>query len=219
MRLKGRDYKCPRDRLVQCDQLGLVFLGEGDEVSISAAIRAATPVRPLSSGRLVVGEEEMGLVQGYQHSPQNTGRIRHRHRACGSLHGDAYESQLGNGGGQQSRLSVIPDPGKPAGRLVMSHMITPSPRHQDIYIEKIVHGNSASSSRTEAVVRGANSGRAENTRAPVCSQRTRRGALPEELVPVARRRRYSETVRPSSLARRLISRASSSLTLKVIVFT
>jgi len=55
--------------------------------------------------------------------------------------------------------------------------------------------------------------------APVCLQRTRRGFRAPGIGALARRRRYSETLRPSLLARVRIRRASSSVTLNVIVFT
>ncbi len=53
--------------------------------------------------------------------------------------------------------------------------------------------------------------------APVCLQRTRRGFCGPGSTTLARRRRYSETLTPSFLAWARIRRASSSVTLNVIV--
>jgi hypothetical protein len=99
----------------------------------------------------------------------------------------------------------------------MIHMIGPTPGDKHIHVEKVLHGKSASSSRTDSVVSGAWFSNAAKISAPVRGQRIRRGALLTGGSALERRRKYSETLNPSFLACLRISRASSSVTLNVIV--
>jgi len=102
----------------------------------------------------------------------------------------------------------------------MLGMIRPSPSDQNVHIEQEFHqGKSTSISRTPRVVSGAVPGELSKIIAPVNSQRTRRSVPADGVVPVALRRRYSDRVVRSAFAKERIIRASSSLTLKVMVFT
>jgi hypothetical protein len=67
------------------------------------------------------------------------------------------------------------------------------------------------------VVSGAWSPGAEKIIAPVCGQRIRLGFREPDIEPLDLRRRYSETLIRSFLARSRINLASSAVTLKVIV--
>src|SRR5947209_3221029 len=99
----------------------------------------------------------------------------------------------------------------------MLDVIGPAPGDENAYIQEKFHGKSARSSRTFSVVNGAWFSGAAKIIAPVRAQRTRPGLRELEAAPLARRRRYSETLTRSCLARDRIKRASSSLTLNVIV--
>ena len=99
----------------------------------------------------------------------------------------------------------------------MVDVIGPTPGHEDADIQKECHGKSESSARTDSVVSGGWLSGAAKIIAPVCGQRTRRGLRETGSEALARRRRYSETLIPSFLARDRIRRASSSVTLNVIV--
>jgi hypothetical protein len=101
----------------------------------------------------------------------------------------------------------------------MFRMVGPAPRQQHVYVEQVSHGKSASISRTDSVLSGGRSARGAKIIAPVYLHLIRAGAGPAVLRPVERRRRYSERVIFSRLARERIRRASSSLTLKDNVFT
>jgi hypothetical protein len=101
----------------------------------------------------------------------------------------------------------------------MIDMISPAPCHKHIDVEKISHGKSASSSRTESVDSGERSAFAAKIIAPVCLHLVRRsvGGLVLE-ARQACRRKYCDRVNFSRFARERINRASSSVTLKLIVF-
>src|SRR5712691_13175544 len=99
----------------------------------------------------------------------------------------------------------------------MVDVIGPTPGDQDVDIQEVFHGKSDRSSRTDSVVSGGWFSGAAKIIAPVCGQRTFRGFLEAGIETLARRRRYSETLIRSFLARDRIRRASSSVTLKVIV--
>ncbi len=101
----------------------------------------------------------------------------------------------------------------------MIDMISPAPCYKHVDVEKVFHGNSASNSRTESVESGGRSAFPVKIIAPVCWHLVRRsvGGLFLE----ARQacwRKYSDRVNFSRLARERINRASSSVTLKLIVF-
>src|SRR2546423_13572145 len=100
----------------------------------------------------------------------------------------------------------------------MVDVIRPAPGDQNIDIQKKLYGKSERSSRTDSVVRGLWFSGAAKIIAPVCGHRTRRGFGERSAAPPARRRRYSETLTCSFLALDRIKRASSSVTLNVIVF-
>src|SRR5438552_18995457 len=99
----------------------------------------------------------------------------------------------------------------------MLDVVRPTPGDENIDIREILHGKSERSSRTDSVVSGGWFSGGAKIIAPVCGQRTRRGARDGGIGVLARRRRYSETLMPSFLADDRISRASSLVTLKVIV--
>jgi hypothetical protein len=69
-------------------------------------------------------------------------------------------------------------------------VILPTPRHQQVYVQEISHGKSASISRTDSVDNEGNCGLAAKIFAPVYLQRVRR-TLPDLVspAPVALRRR------------------------------
>jgi len=99
----------------------------------------------------------------------------------------------------------------------MLHVIGPAPGDENADIQKIFHGKSASIPRTDSIVSGGWFAGAAKMIAPVRGQRICRGLAEAAAAPPARRRRYSETLTRSFLARARINRASSSLTLKVMV--
>ena len=101
----------------------------------------------------------------------------------------------------------------------MIDMIGPAPCHKHIDVEKVSHGKSASSSRTESVDSGGRSAFAVKIIAPVCLHLIRPSVAGLTLeARQACRRKYSERVNLSRFARERINRASSSVTLKLIVF-
>ena len=84
----------------------------------------------------------------------------------------------------------------------MIDMISPAPCHKHMDVEKISHGKSASSSRTESVDSGERSAFAAKIIAPVCLHLVRRsdGGLVLE-ARQACRRKYSDRVNFSRFAR------------------
>ena len=107
--------------------------------------------------------------------------------------------------------------GDPLGCSPVVDVIGPNSGNQEIDVETEFYGKSESDSRTVSVVSGARPPIDEKIIAPVCLQRTRRGSSGPGSTTIARRRRYSETLTPSFLAWARIRRASSSVTLNVIV--
>src|SRR5438552_5862482 len=98
----------------------------------------------------------------------------------------------------------------------MLDVVRPTPGDENIDIREILHGKSERSSRTDSMVSGGWFSGAAKIIAPVCGQRTRRGFREAGIETLARRRRYSERLIRSFLARDRIRRASSSVTLNVI---
>src|SRR6266571_9565052 len=96
-------------------------------------------------------------------------------------------------------------------------MIRPSRGDQHVYVQKNVHGKSDRISRTNSVVSGGWFSGAAKIIAPVRGQRIRRGLRGAEIGALAFSRRYSDTLIPCFFAWERISRASSLLTLKLIV--
>ena len=98
----------------------------------------------------------------------------------------------------------------------MIQMIGPAPSQKHIHIKEILHGNSASISRTDPVVSGCAIATGAKISAPVKRHRTFSTLLRVPL-PVARCRRNSEMLIFSLRAVSRMIRASSSVTSKIIV--
>ena len=96
-------------------------------------------------------------------------------------------------------------------------MVGPTPRQEHVDIQKIPHGKSDSISRTASVVSGEAPAGAAKISAPVNLQRTL-PADPPAGFPAARLRRYADKLSRSRRANCRIRCASSSVTLKLIVF-
>ncbi len=106
----------------------------------------------------------------------------------------------------------------PVNRALVVWMIVPTPGHEHIHIEKIIHGKSASISLTVSVVKGIMSGVPWKISTPVSGQRFVSGDFVFFFgAPRTFFRKYSDTVSraPRAAARSL--RASSGETLKVMV--
>ena len=63
---------------------------------------------------------------------------------------------------------------------LMGDMTAPSPGEEDVHIQEVRHGKSASNSCTSSVVSGASPGGTAKTVAPVCGQRTTSDGLERE---------------------------------------
>ena len=99
----------------------------------------------------------------------------------------------------------------------MIRMIGSAPSQKHIHIKEILHGNPGSISRTDSVVNGCAIATGAKISAPVKRHRTFSTLLRVPL-PAARCRRNSETLIFSFRAVPQMIRASSSVTLKLIVF-
>ena len=176
-------------------------------------------VTPLwkATGRQVVVQKPMTRSQRAQHACQRGARLRHRHASSRPLDRNPHEAKLRDSRGQQDGGLLFFGGGNPRHGTFVVDVIGPTPSNEDADIQKECHGKSESRARTDSVVSGGWLSGAAKIIAPVCGQRTRRGFRVAGSEALARRRRYSETLIPSFLARDRIRRASSSVTLKVIV--
>ena len=83
------------------------------------------------------------------------------------------------------------------GPLVVD-MIGPPSGDENGDVQEVLHGKSASRSRTSSVVSGGSFSSAAKIIAPVCGHRIRPGGLEDGVIGIlARRHKYSETLMPS----------------------
>jgi hypothetical protein len=159
----------------------------------------------------------MGVAEACEHSIERYAGFLDGDRPGGPLHGHSDKSKLWDGRSQELSVWLAAFATNPSSNALMTGMFFPPPGHQQVDIEQIFHGKSASISRTVSVVSGRAPAGEENIITPVCSQRSRRtrlGVLPPFR---ARLRTYSERVILFPLASVRIRRASSIVTLKVSV--
>lgn len=159
----------------------------------------------------------MNRPEARQHARQGCPRIGGRDLPAGALDGNADKTKLRNRRGQQKRFPTPLHLGDPRGSPRMLGMISPAPSHEQIHIEEVPHGKSASRPRTDSVVRGALSGAGAKIMAPVYWHGTRPILPGRSASGCARLRRYSETDMFWLLASSRIWRASTAETLNVIV--
>ncbi len=157
------------------------------------------------------------MTQRTDHRCQGVHCVGKGQPAPGSLQRNPDKPQLRNRRGEEDYPAFPLRRANPGSGPFVLDVVRPSPGDQHIDIEKVLHGNSVSISRTRSVVSGGSSGRGAKISAPVWAQRVF-FTIRWDGSPIDRRLRNSETVKRSRLARRRICRASSSDTLKLIVF-
>src|SRR5215470_8803986 len=90
-----------------------------------------------------------------------------RESVLGGLGEDPNESQFCNRASGQLNGTVQPNSAHPQCESLMEFVLKDSQRHQGVYVEEILHGNSAKSSRTSLLVSSGAFGPAERTDSPV----------------------------------------------------
>ncbi len=193
--------------------------GQGKEMRVRGLGRAGAPCGPGTCRGKIVRQKLMPRAEGCQHAREDLRRICQAHAPAAALNGDTDEAELHDGRGVQLHVAAALGLADPLGRAEVIRVIGPAPGEEEVHVQKVFHGKSASISRTAALVSGGASGSGAKIVAPVCGHFTRPGAAGAASLPAARRRRYSDTVILKRFASARMRRASSSVTLKVSVFT
>jgi hypothetical protein len=148
-----RQDKRPGDGGVERRQLGPVRFGKPNQVRVGRPRGRLAPSRKIVR-RLVVSQESVARAQRREHVRQGLARFADGHASGGALDGHSHEAELRDRRGEQDGARPPPGCGKPFYRALMLDVIGPAPRDEDVDIEKVVHGKSASNSRTAWVVNG-----------------------------------------------------------------
>lgn len=166
--------------------------GEEAQVGIGGPGGSPAPVGP-GGRRLVIGQEAVAGAESGEHPGQQASCLLGQRAPTGALDGDADETQFRNrrggklGGPRSLQLS------NPPGNPVVVGMIRPAPSHEQVHVEKVPHGKSASRWRTDSVSRAGSPAAEPKMMDPVWPHSTR-GIGPEDSgCGWACRRRNSDT--------------------------